>query len=343
MEFGIFSFGEQTTNARTGRRIDAATRIHQLIELAVVADEAGLDVVGVGEHHRDDFAVTTPAVVLSAMAQATKRIRLTSTVTVLSTADPVRVFEDFTALDLISNGRAELTAGRGAYTESFPLYGRSLREYDALFEENLDLLLTLNRDARVTWRGTFRSALDDVMIAPRPVHGQLPVWVAVGGTPASVERAARLNLPMYLAILGNPAGFAPLAKYYRDARRHYGHDATPARLGVTSHFYVGEQSQRARDDFYPAYASYIGENMPNARGRALSRTAFDEWASPTGALFVGSPAEVAEKILWEREILGHERFLAQVGLGGLDQDLTRRSVELFASDVVPLVRQALKS
>ena len=257
----------------------------------------------------------------------------------LSTADPVKVFEDFAAVDLISGGRAEITAGRGAYTESFPLFGYDLADYDELFEEKLDLLLRLNRHERVTWTGTHRPPLVDAGVYPRPVQDELPVWIAVGGTPASVVRAGHNGLPLYLAILGQPERFAPLADLYRTSAAGAGHAPDSVRVGVTSHFYVEPTSQGARDTFYPYYSRYIGNNMPSARGQVLPRDAFDAWASPRGALFAGSPQEVVDKILWEHELLGHDRFLAQVGLGGLPFADAARSIELLATDVLPAIRR----
>lgn len=338
-EIGLFTFGEITADPATGRPIDPAKRLREFSDLAVLADQAGLDVFGVGEHHRPDFAIASPPVVLAAIAQATEHIRLTSTVTVLSTADPVKVFEDFVAVDLISGGRAEITAGRGAYTESFPLFGHDLADYDELFEEKLALLLRLNRDERVTWTGKHRPSLADVGVYPRPVQDQLPVWIAVGGTPASVVRAGANGLPLYLAILGQPERFAPLADLYRQAADEAGRTADSLRIGVTSHFYVEPTSQGARNTFYPYYSRYIGNNMPNGRGRLLPRDAFDAWAGPSGALFAGSPQEVIDKILWEHELLGHDRFLAQIGLGGLPFADTARSIELLATEVLPVVRR----
>lgn len=340
-ELGLFTFGELTRDPASGELLPAAKRLQEFVDLAVVADRAGLDVFGVGEHHRRDFAIASPPVVLAAIAQATERIRLTSTVTVLSTADPVKVFEDFATVDLLSGGRAEITAGRGAYVESFPLFGNRLEDYDDLFEEKLDLLLELNTSTEVTWQGRFRPALDHVGVYPRPVQGQLPVWIAVGGTPASVVRAGRLGLPMYLAILGQPDRFMPLADLYRRTAEQSGHDPRSLTLGVTSHVHVARTSQQARDEFYPYYSRYIGENMPGTHGHALPRDAFEAWAGPRGALFAGSPQEVVEKILWEHEILGHRRFLAQIGLGGLPFAPTAEAVELLATEVLPVVRREL--
>ncbi|ALE05654.1 luciferase [Arthrobacter sp. ERGS1:01] len=336
-EIGIFTFGELTRNAE-GKPMDAMARTRDILEWARVADDAGLDVFGVGEHHREDFAVSSPAVLLAAAAAQTRRIRLTSTVTVLSSADPVRVFEDFAMLDLISAGRAEITAGRGAYLESFPLFGQPLERYDEYFEDRLDLLLRIRDENPLTWNGTTRAPLTDAGVWPRPAQAVLPIWLAVGGTPASAARAGTLGLPLYLAILGSPERFTSLADLYRRSARAAGQE--PGQIGVTSHFYVEKTSQSAKETFFPHYASYIEQNMPRA-GR-LTRASFDAWAGPHGALFAGSPAEIVEKILWEHEILGHTRFLAQVGLGGLSQTQTLRSIELLATEVLPVVRAALK-
>jgi alkanesulfonate monooxygenase SsuD/methylene tetrahydromethanopterin reductase-like flavin-dependent oxidoreductase (luciferase family) len=320
-----------------------AVRLREFIGLAQIADEAGLDVFSVGEHHRPDFAISSPAVVLAAIAEAISRIRLTSTVTVLSTSDPVRVYEDFATLDLISRGRAEITAGRGAYVESFPLYGFELEDYDDLFDEKLDLLLRINRHERVTWSGHFRAPLREAGVYPRVLEGEIPVWIAVGGTPASIVRAGRHGLPAYFAILGQPEGFVDLATLYRQSGRKAGFADEDLRLGVTSYFFVGETSQGARDVFYPYYWRYIGKNMPQARGNPPSRDAFDAWASPHGGLFCGSPQEIIDKMLWEYEMLGHTRFLAQIALGGLPLKETARSIELLASEGLPVVRRATQT
>jgi probable LLM family oxidoreductase len=339
MEIGLFTFGE-LTRSPSGNAVSPAVRLRDFIELAKIADEAGLDVFGVGEHHRPDFAISSPAVVLAAIAEATLRIRLTSAVTVLSTADPVRVYEDFATLDLISGGRAEITAGRGAYVESFALYGFDLEDYDDLFDEKLELLLRIDANEYVTWSGRHRAPLTDAGIYPRATQAQIPVWIAVGGTPASVVRAGHHGLPTYFAILGQPERFVDLATLYRHSGREAGFATPDLRLGVTSHLFVDETSQGARDTFYPYYSRYIGDNMPNARGQALSRDAFDAWASPHGALFCGSPQEVIDKMLWEYELLGHSRFLAQIGLGGLPFKETARSIEMLATEVLPVVRRA---
>jgi len=339
MEIGLFTFAE-VTRSPSGDAVSPAVRLREFIELAKIADEAGLDVFGVGEHHRPDFAISSPAVVLAAIAESTSRIRLTSAVTVLSTADPVRVYEDFATLDLISGGRAEITAGRGAYVESFALFGYDLEDYDALFDEKLELLLRVDANEHVTWSGRHRASLHGAGVYPRALQHRIPVWIAVGGTPASVVRAARHGLPTYFAILGQPERFVDLATLYRHHGREAGFASGDLQVGVTSHFYVEDTSQGARDTFYPYYSRYIGDNMPHAKGQPLGRDAFEAWASPHGALLCGSPSEVIDKILWEYELLGHTRFLAQIGLGGLPFKETARSIEMLASEVLPAVRRA---
>ncbi|WP_404474077.1 LLM class flavin-dependent oxidoreductase [Microbacterium aerolatum] len=335
-DIGIFTFGELTRTAK-GAFTDPGARLEQILEWARVADQAGLDVFGVGEHHRPDFAVSSPQMVLAAAARETERIRLTSTVTVLSSADPVRLHEEFATLDLLSGGRAEITAGRGAYVESFPLFGQDLGRYDEYFDDRLDLLLATRESREVTWSGSTRAPLRDAGIYPRPQQEKLPVWIAVGGTPASAARAGTLGLPMYLAILGAPTRFRALAALHRESATAAGHAAP--QLGVTSHFHAAETTQAARDAFFPHYAAYFAENMP--RGGQLDRDTLDTWANPGGALFAGSSAEIVDKILWEHEMLGHTRFLAQVGLGGISQRDTLRSIELLATEVLPEVRRAL--
>lgn len=341
MEVGLFTFGEMNVDPVTGGPITAERRIREFIEIATIADQAGIHIFGVGEHHRPDFAIASPPVVLAAIAQATKTIRLTSTVTVLSTADPVKVLEDFIAVDLISGGRAEITAGRGAYVESFGLFGFDLGKYNELFEEKLELLLKLQREQEITWSGAFRPPLDRVSLYPRPTQKEIPVWIAVGGTPASVVRAAQKGLGVYLAILGNPPGFVRLADLYRRSGLDAGHDPSMLRVGITSHFYVEKTSQGARETFYPYYSRYIANNMPSAQGRPLPRETFDTWAGPRGALFTGSTQEVIDKILWEYEMIGHDRFLAQIGLGGLPFADTVRSVEILASEVLPVIHREI--
>ncbi|MDA8195999.1 MAG: LLM class flavin-dependent oxidoreductase [Actinomycetota bacterium] len=339
IEFGVFTFGEVSATSNNSLITNPKARLREIIDLAKIADQAGIGVFGVGEHHRRDFAISSPPVVLSAIAEATDQIKLTSSVTVLSTSDPVKVYEDFATLDLISDGRAEITAGRGAYIESFPLFGYELSDYEELFEEKLDLLTQILRNETLEWSGKFRSALSSAGIYPRATSPDLPLWLAVGGTPASVVRAARFGLPLYFAILSNPKGFIELANLYRSALERFGTKSSQSRIGVSSHFYVEETSQGARDTFFPHYSQYIGQNMPGARRGNLPRANYESWLSPAGALMVGSPEEITEKILWEIEILGHTRFLAQIGLGGLPFKETARSIEILATDVLPQVNK----
>jgi probable LLM family oxidoreductase len=337
MELGIHSFGEVADYTPQ----IAAQRMHDLLEEATLADQLGLEVFGVGEHHRPDFAVSAPAVVLAAVAARTRTIRLTSTVSVLSSDDPVRVFQEFATLDLISGGRAEIMAGRGSFIESFPLFGYNLADYDSLFTTKLELLLKLRESERVTWAGKHRAALSDLGVYPRPLQSPLPVWVAVGGTPQSVVRAARLGLPMALAIIGGaPAQFAPLVTLYRETAGRAGHDPAPP-VSVNSHGYVAETSQRARDEFFPPYATMMNRIGRERGWPGITREQFDALCSPQGALLVGSPAEVAEKILYQHGLFGHSRFLCQISVGPLPHSNVLRAIELFGAEVAPAVRRAL--
>lgn len=349
MEFGIFTFGELTKDA-SGVARTAAQRTKETIRLAVLADEAGLDVVGLGEHHRHDFAFSAPEVVLAAIAGQTKRIRLTSAVTVLSTADPARVFEQFATLDLVSGGRAEILAGRGVFPESFALFGFDPADYEALFEDKLDLLLRMRERENITWpvpdpdgpgsRPRAHHALRNAAIAPRPLQERLPIWRGVGGTPSSFTRAGQAGLPLFLALLSGPQHFARNVQLYRDAAAGAGHKPSSLRVGTGSHFYAARTSQAARGAFYPHYAAYIEQNMPGPR-RKLGREQFGAWTGPTGGLLVGSPNEIAESILATQEILGTDRFMAQIGLGTLPFAETAASIELLATDVMPAVKKAL--
>jgi probable LLM family oxidoreductase len=340
MELGVYSFGEATADPRTGQAVSPAQRLRDLIEEIELADQVGLDVFGVGEHHRPELVVSAPAVVLAAAAARTRRIRLTSAVTVLSSDDPVRVFQDFATLDLLSGGRAEIMAGRGSFIESFPLFGYDLADYDALFAEKLELLLKLREAERVTWSGVFRPALNGLGVYPRPVQDPLPIWIAVGGTPASVTRAARLGLPMALAIIGGePARFAPLVALYRQAAQRAGRDPAQLPVSINSIGYIADSSQQAGDEFFPSYAA-----MMNVIGRErgwspIGRREFDALRSPRGALVVGSPQEVAEKILYEHEIFGHQRFLIQLSVGGMPHAGIMHAIELLGTEVAPVVRR----
>jgi probable LLM family oxidoreductase len=341
MEFGLYTFGERTPHWADGGAISAQQRLQDILAAAKLADDAGFDVFAVGEHHRLDFTIAATPVVLAAIAQVTAKVRLASAVTILSTADPVRVFEDFATVDLLSGGRAEVIAGRGVFTESFPLFGYDLADQDDLFAEKLDLLLQLNAAERVTWQGRFRPALHDAPIPPRPLQRQLPIWVGTGGTANSVVRAGTLGLPLALANIGlPPAQLAPLVDLYRSTGRGAGHRAGDLKVAVASHLHVQKNSQDAMDTFYPYYAGYFRNHTPDQyRAREISRSAYEQLASPQGALFVGSPQQIVDKILYERELFGHRRFLAQIDIGGLPYAQVADVIELLATDVVPIVRR----
>jgi probable LLM family oxidoreductase len=336
MELGLYTFAD------VGPEIYPARRLRNLLEEIELADQVGLDVFGVGEHHRPDYAVSAPAVVLAAAAERTKNIRLTSAVTVLSSDDPVRVFQNFATLDLLSGGRAEIMAGRGSFIESFPLFGYDLGDYDELFAEKLELLLELRESERVTWSGEHRAPLEDAGVYPRPVQDPLPVWIAVGGTPQSVVRAALLGLPLAIAIIGGqPERFAPLAELYREAARGVGHDPGRLPISINSHTYVAETSRQASDEYFPTYAAMMNR-IGRERGWApMSRGQFEAGRSPCGALVVGSPEEVVEKILFEHELFGHERFMAQISVGTMPHAKVMRAIELFGTEVAHAVRKEL--
>jgi probable LLM family oxidoreductase len=343
MEFGLYTFGERTPHWAGGGSISAQQRLQEILAAAKLADQAGFDVFAVGEHHRLDFAIAATPVVLAAIAQVTARVRLASAVTILPTADPVRVFEDFATVDLLSSGRAEVIAGRGVFTESFPLFGYDLAEQDELFAEKLDLLLQLNAAERVTWQGHFRPALHDAPIPPRPVQRQLPIWVGTGGTASSVVRAGTLGLPLALANIGlPPAQLAPLVDLYRRTGSEAGHRASDLKVAVATHLHVQKNSQEAMDTFYPYYAGYFRNHTPHQyRAREISRSAYEQLASPEGALFVGSPQQIVDKILYEHELFGHRRFLAQIDIGGLPYAKVAEVIERLATDVVPIVRREI--
>jgi probable LLM family oxidoreductase len=333
MEIGIYTFAE----LRGPGVVDPQQRMRDLLEEIELADQVGLDVFGVGEHHRPDFAVSAPAVVLGAAAAATKNIRLTSAVTVLSSADPVRVFQEFATVDLLSGGRAEIMAGRGSFIESFPLFGFDLDDYDDLFAEKLQLLLALREPGPVTWAGEHRAPLEGQIAYPRPVQNPLPVWVAVGGNAASAIRAGVLGLPMALAIIGGqPERFVPFAELHRQAAAQA--DKPAPALSINSHSYVADDPKRAADEFFPSYSA-----MMNAIGRErgwspMRREDYDSLRSLRGALVVGSPDEVVEKILFQHELFGHQRFLAQISVGTLPHANVMRAIELLGSEVAPAVR-----
>jgi probable LLM family oxidoreductase len=341
MELGIYTFADITPDPTSGK-LNAHQRLKDLMEEIELAEQVGLDVFAVGEHHRPDYAVSSPAVVLAAAAVKTKKIRLSSAVTVLSSDDPVRVYQDFSTIDLLSEGRAEIMAGRGSFIESFPLFGYDLKDYDELFSEKLDLLVRLNRSIKITWKGKHRAPIPNLGVYPRPYQDELPIWVAVGGTPESVVRAARLGLPMGLAIIGGmPERFGPVIDLYRQAWQKTGHEVSTLKVGINSHCYVAETSQQAADEFFPSYAEVMTRIGRERGWPPTTRQHFEEMRSPRGSLLVGSPQEVADKILFEHSIFKHHRFLAQMDVGTLPHDKLMKSIELFGTRVAPQVKKAL--
>jgi probable LLM family oxidoreductase len=331
MELGIYSFAEVTGDAGPEQRL------RDLVEEIELADQVGLDVYGLGEHHRPDYVSSAPAVVLAAAASRTENIRLSSAVTVLSSDDPVRVFQDFATLDLLSGGRAEIMAGRGSFIESFPLFGYDLEDYDALFAEKLELLLRLRRNERVTWSGRHRAPLDGLSVYPRPVQDLLPVWLAVGGNPPSALRAGTLGLPMALAIIGGqPERFAPLVELHRQAAQRVGHEPLP--VSLNTHGFIADSAAEAADAFFGPYADVMTKLGRERGWSPMSRRDFDAMTDLRGAIMLGNPEQVAEKILFQHGIFGHQRYLMQVSVGTMPHRSVLRAMELLGTEVAPLVR-----
>jgi probable LLM family oxidoreductase len=338
-EIGLFSFVENTPDTHTGQRLSPQQRIHNLLEEITLADQLGLDVYGIGEHHRTEYLASAPEVILAAAAARTKNIRLTSAVTVLSSDDPVRVYQRFATLDLISNGRAEIIAGRGSFIESFPLFGYDLNDYDELFSEKLDLLLQLRKQQPITWAGQHRAPIDNLRVYPDAVQAPLPVWVAVGGTPESVVRAASLALPMALAIIGGmPQRFAPYFDLYRRVAREKGHDLAQLPLSVNSHGFIADSRQAALDASFPAVQAMMNKIGRERGWSPMGRAQYDAAATLQGANFVGSPDDVIEKILFQHSIFGHQRFMLQLSIGSIAHDQVMHAIELFGTKVAPVVK-----
>ncbi len=341
-EVGIYSFVELTPDPHTGQLRTPQERVRDLLEEMELADQVGLDVFGIGEHHRPDYVASAPAVILAAAAARTERIRLSSAVTVLSSDDPVRVFQQFSTLDLVSNGRAEIMAGRGSFIESFPLFGYDLRDYDALFDEKLRLLLKIREQEVVAWRGGHRPAIDRRGVYPRPAQEKLPVWIAVGGTPESVVRAAEMGLPMALAIIGgNPAQFVPFADLYRQYWRDAGHDPSGARLSLNMHGFLGKDSQRAADDYFPAYAHMMGRLGRERGWPPITRQQFEASRGANGANLVGTPDEIVDRVLRHHQMFGHDRFLLQISVGSLPHAKVLKAIELLGTEVAPALRREI--
>lgn len=343
MEIGITTFVENTPDPATGKLRSPYERMMNLLEEIELADQLGLDVFSIGEHHRSDFIVSSPAVVLAAAAVKTKTIKLSSAVTVLSSDDPVRVFQDFAHVDLLSKGRAEIMAGRGSFIESFPLFGNDLKDYNSLFAEKLQLLIELNKQEIVTWKGHHRPSIDNRGVYPRPYQKELPIWVAVGGTPESVVRAANYGLPMALAIIGGmPKRFVPFTTLYRDTWKRAGHDPLKLQLAINSHGYIADDSQKAADEFYGPYALVMSKIGRERGWPAMNRAQYEMMREPDGSLLVGSPQQVIDKILYEYELFGQTRFLFHISVGTLPHANVMHAIELLGHVVAPAVKKAIK-
>lgn len=342
MELGIGMFGDNHYD-KDGQPQSPGQRLQELIEEIKLMDEVGIDFYGIGEHHRPDYAVSVPEIILAAAATVTKNIKLGSAVSVLSSADPVKLYQSFATVDLISNGRAELMAGRGSFIESYPLYGYNLQDYDKLFEEKLDLLLQINNNNPITWKGKFRAALKNQQILPRAVNDHLNIWIAVGGTPESVLRAAKYGLPVIFAIIGgNPVQFKPLFDYYKQAYQEFGHDMNSFQVGVHMHAFFGENGQQTADEYYPVYSSQMNRVGSTRGWPPYQRQQYDTGRGPKGHLVIGDANEAIDKILQLHELFGLTRFSAHMDVGGPSHAALMKSIELYGTKIVPKVRAALK-
>lgn len=342
LEFGLMTFADMAPETIPGKGINAHQRIQNLLEEIKLADELGIDVFGIGEHHRPDYAVSSPTTILGAAAAVTKNIKLSSAVTVLSSEDPVRVYQQFATVDAISSGRAEIMAGRGSFIESFPLFGFDMNHYDELFEEKLDLLLKINASEKISWSGNQRAPIQDLGVYPRALNGEIPVWLAAGGTPASAIRAAKLQLPLMLAIIGGmPRQFTPFINLYKKSALDSGTRPEDLQVGINNHMFIGIDGEKAADDFFPYYAQMM-DRVGKSRGwQPMTRDQFEYMRSPEGSLMVGNVEQVINKILYEYELFGFTRFFAQASLGFVPHEMTMKSIELFATQVIPAVKQRL--
>lgn len=340
MELGIFTFVDNNPDPKTGIKLHPSERLQNLLEEVELADELGLDVFGVGEHHREEYLASAPTVILAAAAARTKNIRLTSTVTVLGSEDPVRVFQQFATLDLLSKGRAEIMVGRGSFIESFPLFGYDLQNYEELFEEKLELLLELRENEKITWEGNYRSAIDNKGIYPQPMQSELSIWRAVGGTPKSAYATGSLGLPLALAIIGGrPAQFKQFAELHERGAKD--NNLSKPQLSVNSHGFIAESSDEAKEIAFPAFKQTM-DKIGSERGWSpMSREQFAASTTLEGANFIGSPQEIIDKILYQHEIFNHNRFLMQMSVGSVPHEKMMKSIELFATKVAPVVRKEL--
>jgi probable LLM family oxidoreductase len=344
MELGIYSFGDYVPNPPWGQGISPARRLTNLLEEIKLADQVGLDVFSLGEHHRPDFIVSSPVTVLAAAATRTKTIKLGTAVTVLSSEDPVRVFQQFSTLDLISGGRAELMAGRGSFIESFPLFGYDLDDYEELFTEKLELLLKIRESDPVSWEGSgkFRAPLVNQTVLPRPLQDRLPVVIAVGGSPESAARAGQLGLPLALAIIGGmPRRFVPFVEIYREAGQQAGHDPSVLKVQIAQHGFVAQTDEGAADLAWPPYELYMNRLGKERGWPPVTRAQFESGRSDLGHLVLGSPTRVTDKILAEHEYFGMDRFSVQFNVAGIDHGQMLKAIELFGTRVAPEVRKAL--
>lgn len=341
MELGVGMFGDLHID-KNGAIQPAGQRLKELIEEIKLMDETGLDFYGIGEHHRPDYAVSTPEIILAAASTVTKNIKLGSAVSVLSSADPVKLYQSFATIDLISNGRAELVVGRGSFIESFPLFGYSLEDYDALFEEKLELLLKINNAERISWKGRFRPALVDQQILPRAVNDHLNIWVAVGGTPESVLRAAKHGLPVIFAIIGgNPVQFKPLFDYYKETYQRYNHDMSKLQVGVHMHSFFGDDSKQTAEEYYPIYSSQMNRVGASRGWPPYQLQQYITGRSSKGHLIIGDANEAIDKILQMQELFGLTRFSAHMDVGGPSHVSMMKSIEIYGTRIAPKVREAL--
>lgn len=339
MEFGIYSIGEHVLNPHTGHKISAQQRIQELIEASKLADEAGLDVFAVGESHQTHFTTQAHTVILGAIAQATKNIKLASSATVLSVWDPVRAYEDFATLDLLSNGRAEIVAGRGSRIGAYELLGYDVQDYEELFEEKLALLKQINEEDYVTWEGKFRAPLHNAQILPQPQEGKLPIWRAVGGPPASAIKAGYMGIPMMLTTLGGPAvNFKVAVDAYREAAQRSGFDPAHLPVATTSLLYTAETSQDAMREYYP----HLDRGMHALRGGGYPKQQFAQAIDHRDALMIGSPQQIIEKMHYQYELYGHQRFMAQIDFGGVPFEKIMQNIELIGTEIIPAVKKFTK-
>lgn len=336
MEFGLYSLGDHLINPHTNKQISAKQRIDEIIETAKLAEQAGLDVFTLGESHQDNFVSQAHGIILSAIAQATEKIKISSGATIVSTSDPVRIYEDFSTIDLISNGRMEIVGGRASRIGLFDLLGYDLKDYEELFEEKFELLLKINREEVVNWEGKFRAPLKNAHVLPRPLKGHLPIWRAVGGSLESAAKAGFAGVPMYQAHLGGPAiVFKRALDVYREAAKSQGYDSTTLPVATAGFFYVADTSQQALKEYYP----HINEGMKKTNGQGFPKQAFAHSQDKTSIINVGSAQQIIEKLLYQHEMFGQQRYIAQIDFGGVPFDKIQKNIEIIGSEILPAIRK----